>query len=442
MNPNFFTLEALNVKRNPQRRTSKKTSKFAPKAAPEAVKSSGGVMDQSQFRSLNDPSVGNARETPVAGSALISMDVSQFPKWDTYVQTEAIKGNMEIALDQFANRMIGAHAASKAKRDKAQAYLRNYDIDVKSVNHVLLSGPTGTGKTYTMECMASYIQDKLGDVKMHTFKVDNSKMRHGVVGDTEKMVGGIFDYIGKLKGPVYVMMDEIDTISRRGFGTQQDTYTITGILKERMQAFTKSHPNVMIVMATNNPDDLDPALRESHRVNNVHIGRPDEETKKKLMANLVTKHFTFSGVTQEELDDIALTLRKSMAVGANFDALREAIKRTKTATLRAVEYKGTIPVIVSVGKGKSAQEVLLQPKEHTDNFPKSVEEARTYAIRVDPARGMPASDLGLIIKASKDHRIVEVTMPVIPKKVLHAAVASFEGGRRDFLKDMVGEKNS
>ncbi|KAI6178904.1 AAA domain-containing protein [Aphelenchoides besseyi] len=153
----------------------------------------------------------------------------------------------------------------------------------------LLYGPPGTGKTLLARAVASQLD-------CNFLKVVSSAIVDKYIGESARMIREMFNY-ARDHQPCIVFMDEIDAIGGRRFseGTSADREiqrTLMELLNQ-MDGFD-SLGKVKIIMATNRPDTLDPALLRPGRLDRkIEIGLPNEQSRLevlKIHANRITKH--------------------------------------------------------------------------------------------------------------------------------------------------------
>eukprot|EP01130_Rhizamoeba_saxonica_P001607 TRINITY_DN11492_c0_g1_i1.p1 TRINITY_DN11492_c0_g1~~TRINITY_DN11492_c0_g1_i1.p1 ORF type:complete len:388 (-),score=102.18 TRINITY_DN11492_c0_g1_i1:28-1191(-) len=154
---------------------------------------------------------------------------------------------------------------------------------------VLLYGPPGTGKTLLARAIAS-------NMDANFLKVVSSAIVDKYIGESSRIIREMFGY-AKEHQPCIIFMDEIDAIGGRRFsqGTSADREiqrTLMELLSQ-MDGFDKLG-QVKIIMATNRPDVLDPALLRPGRLDRkIEIPLPNEQSRLdilKIHASKVTKH--------------------------------------------------------------------------------------------------------------------------------------------------------
>merc|ERR1711988_1506907 len=162
-------------------------------------------------------------------------------------------------------------------------------VGIKPPKGVLLYGPPGTGKTLLARSIAS-------NIDANFLKVVSSAIVDKYIGESARLVREMFGY-AKDHQPCVVFMDEIDAIGGRRFseGTSADREiqrTLMELLNQ-LDGFDDLG-KVKIIMATNRPDTLDPALLRPGRLDRrVEIPLPNEQARLdilKIHSNPITKH--------------------------------------------------------------------------------------------------------------------------------------------------------
>uniref|UniRef100_A0A8C2XCJ7 Proteasome 26S subunit, ATPase 6 n=1 Tax=Cyclopterus lumpus TaxID=8103 RepID=A0A8C2XCJ7_CYCLU len=153
----------------------------------------------------------------------------------------------------------------------------------------LLYGPPGTGKTLLARAVASQLD-------CNFLKVVSSSIVDKYIGESARLIREMFNY-ARDHQPCIIFMDEIDAIGGRRFseGTSADREiqrTLMELLNQ-MDGFDTLH-RVKMIMATNRPDTLDPALLRPGRLDRkIHIELPNEQARLdilKIHSSPITKH--------------------------------------------------------------------------------------------------------------------------------------------------------
>lgn len=161
-------------------------------------------------------------------------------------------------------------------------------VGIKAPKGVLLYGPPGTGKTLLARALASNINGTF-------LKVVASAIVDKYIGESARIIREMFGY-AKDHQPCVIFMDEIDAIggSRFSEGSSADREiqrTLMELLNQ-LDGF-ESLGAVKIVMATNRPDILDPALLRPGRLDRkIEIPLPNEVSRLEILkihAGSITK---------------------------------------------------------------------------------------------------------------------------------------------------------
>ena len=138
---------------------------------------------------------------------------------------------------------------------------------------VLLYGPPGTGKTLAARAVANRTDAAF-------IRVIGSELVQKYVGEGARMVRELFQSARSKKASI-VFIDEVDAVGGTRFddgagGDNEVQRTMLEIVNQ-LDGFD-SRGNVKILMATNRPDTLDPALLRPGRLDRkVEFGLPDLE---------------------------------------------------------------------------------------------------------------------------------------------------------------------
>jgi len=143
----------------------------------------------------------------------------------------------------------------------------------------LLYGPPGTGKTLLARAVASQLDANF-------LKVVSSAIVDKYIGESARLIREMFNY-ARDHQPCIIFMDEIDAIGGRRFseGTSADREiqrTLMELLNQ-MDGFD-ALGQVKMIMATNRPDVLDPALLRPGRLDRkIEIPLPNEQARLDIM---------------------------------------------------------------------------------------------------------------------------------------------------------------
>jgi cell division protease FtsH len=141
---------------------------------------------------------------------------------------------------------------------------------------ILLVGPPGTGKTMLAKAIA-------GEAEANFFSAHGSDFNEVFVGVGAKRVRSIFRQAAKHK-PAIIFIDEIDCLGKnRKFDTNSESQQTNNALLAAMDGFESSE-GIIVVAATNRPEDLDEALMRPGRFDRkVHVPHPDLKGRRAIL---------------------------------------------------------------------------------------------------------------------------------------------------------------
>lgn len=161
---------------------------------------------------------------------------------------------------------------------------------------ILLFGPPGTGKTLIGKCIAS-------QSKSTFFSISASSLTSKWIGDGEKMVRALFA-VAKVHQPSVIFIDEIDSLLTQRSETEHEASRRlkTEFLVQLDGAATSDEDRILIVGATNRPQELDEAARR-RLVKRLYVPLPELEARKQIINNLLTT--VQHNLNQEDVAKIA-----------------------------------------------------------------------------------------------------------------------------------------
>ena len=141
---------------------------------------------------------------------------------------------------------------------------------------ILLIGPPGTGKTMLAKAIA-------GEAQASFFSAHGSDFNEVFVGVGAKRVREIFRQAAKHK-PSIIFIDEIDCLGKnRKFDTHGELQQTNNALLAAMDGFESSE-GLVVVGATNRPEDLDEALLRPGRFDRkVQVPYPDMKGRQAIL---------------------------------------------------------------------------------------------------------------------------------------------------------------
>ncbi len=263
----------------------------------------GHPLVADEIKKIIDKAKTDSPKTKVFNTELQGLIVEQVPtvNLSDIIASPSITEKIERIILEFV------------QRDK----LRKHDLENR--RKILLSGPPGTGKTFT----ASIIANEL-NLPLYTVLMD--KMVTKFMGETSAKLRQIFDVIKQRQG-VY-LFDEFDAIGGER-SRDNDVGEIRRVLNSFLQFIERDDSDSLIIAATNNKALLDQAL--FRRFDDVILyNLPTEDEKLGLLKNRLARFSKTKGVNFKQLLPDIHGLSHAEISLACLDAIKETILNEKT----------------------------------------------------------------------------------------------------------------
>lgn len=155
------------------------------------------------------------------------------------------------------------------------------DLGVKPPSGILLYGPPGCGKTLIAKAVAT-------ESKANFISIKGPELRSKWVGESEKGIRMIFAKARQV-APCVIYFDECESIGRTRGTITADSGVGENILSQLLTEMDglEGRENIVVIMATNRPDILDPALMRRGRLDrHIYIGHPSTDEEKREIFNI------------------------------------------------------------------------------------------------------------------------------------------------------------
>lgn len=203
-----------------------------------------------------------------------SIQIPLPPKIDPTVSLMTVEDKPDVTYEDVG----GAKDAMEKLREVLETPLlhpeRFVTLGIDPPKGILLYGPPGTGKTLSARAVANRTDACF-------IRVIGSELVQKYVGEGARMVRELFT-MARSKRACIVFFDEVDAIGgARGGG--DDNGSDNEVQRTMLQIVTEldgfdARGNIKVLMATNRPDTLDPALLRPGRLDRkVEFGLPDLE---------------------------------------------------------------------------------------------------------------------------------------------------------------------
>jgi len=204
-----------------------------------------------------------------------SIQIPLPPKIDPTVSLMTVEDKPDVTYDDVG----GAKEAMEKLREVLETPLlhpeRFVTLGIEPPKGILLYGPPGTGKTLTARAVANRTDACF-------IRVIGSELVQKYVGEGARMVRELFT-MARSKRACIVFFDEVDAIGGARGGGGDDNGSDNEVQRTMLQIVTEldgfdARGNIKVLMATNRPDTLDPALLRPGRLDRkVEFGLPDLE---------------------------------------------------------------------------------------------------------------------------------------------------------------------
>jgi len=203
-----------------------------------------------------------------------SIQIPLPPKIDPTVSLMTVEDKPDVTYDDVG----GAKDAMEKLREVLETPLlhpeRFVTLGIDPPKGILLYGPPGTGKTLTARAVANRTDACF-------IRVIGSELVQKYVGEGARMVRELFT-MARSKRACIVFFDEVDAIGGARTGSDENG-SDNEVQRTMLQIVTEldgfdARGNIKVLMATNRPDTLDPALLRPGRLDRkVEFGLPDLE---------------------------------------------------------------------------------------------------------------------------------------------------------------------
>ncbi|WP_322098368.1 ATP-binding protein [Nakamurella alba] len=154
---------------------------------------------------------------------------------------------------------------------------------------LLLYGPPGCGKTFIAKAVA-------GELGAGFVSVGLSDILDIYVGSSERNVAELFQLVRR-SAPCVLFLDEIDALGQRRTQTRNTAMrgAVNQLLTE-MDGVNGANEGVFVLAATNQPWDVDPALRRPGRLDRTLLVLPPDQPAREAVLRYHLRHRPVEGI--------------------------------------------------------------------------------------------------------------------------------------------------
>jgi transitional endoplasmic reticulum ATPase len=266
-----------------------------------------------------------------------SVEAEDFDEALTKISPSALRGSL-VAVPEVGWSDVGGLSAVKDRlRTLVQKPLEEPDLfrsmSIRPPSGVLLSGPSGTGKTMLVHALAR-------ESGVNFLAVDGPEVFSKWLGESEESVRQVFTLARQL-APAVVFFDQIDAIAPlRGadLGTKTTERVVNQLLAE-IDAVAHI-PDIVVIGATNRIDLIDPSLLRAGRLGHVvEVPLPDEAGRREILSLQLQ-----TVAVGPDLDEVVTDIAQG-SEGMSGADLGSVVQSAQLLALEEVDFAAMAPVL-------------------------------------------------------------------------------------------------
>ncbi len=283
---------------------------------------------------------------------------------------EAVEVKEDSGLDVTYEDIGGLDEELKKVREMVELPLKHPEIferlGIEPPKGVLLHGPPGTGKTLLAKAVAN-------ETNSHFILINGPEIMSKYYGQSEENLRKKFEEAEK-NAPSIIFIDELDAIATKREESKGEVERRVVAQLLTMMDGLKTRGKVVVIAATNIPNQLDPALRRPGRFDReINIGVPQTDGRHKIL-KIHTRNMPLEQKGQHKVDLREFAAITHGFVGADLSALA---KEAAMIVLRRV-----LPDINLQEDEEELPEELLEKLVITkDDFVEALKVVRPSALR-------------------------------------------------------------
>ncbi|XP_014028696.1 spastin isoform X2 [Salmo salar] len=309
--------------------------------------------------------------TPTSMSPLKNRDMKNLKNVDSklanLILSEIIDSGSSVRFEDVAGQELAKQALQEivilpALRPELFTGLR------APARGLLLFGPPGNGKTMLAKAVAM-------ESNATFFNISAASLTSKYMGEGEKLVRTLFAVARELQ-PSIIFIDEIDSLlcERREGEHDASRRLKTEFLIEFDGVQSGGDERVLVMGATNRPQELDEAVLRRF-AKRVYVALPTEETRLKLVKNLLEKHG--NPLAQKELSQLArmtegysgsdlTSLAKDASLGPIRELRPEQVRNMAANEVRNIRFSDFVESLKKIKRSVGPQTLDLYVRWNKD----------------------------------------------------------------------------
>uniref|UniRef100_A0A674ETF7 Spastin n=1 Tax=Salmo trutta TaxID=8032 RepID=A0A674ETF7_SALTR len=332
---------------------------------------SGPSSSHTQHRPAPQSNTGCKPTTTTSMSPLKNRDMKNLKNVDSklanLILSEIIDSGTSVRFEDVAGQELAKQALQEivilpALRPELFTGLR------APARGLLLFGPPGNGKTMLAKAVAM-------ESNATFFNISAASLTSKYMGEGEKLVRALFAVARELQ-PSIIFIDEIDSLlcERREGEHDASRRLKTEFLIEFDGVQSGGDERVLVMGATNRPQELDEAVLRRF-AKRVYVALPTEETRLKLVKNLLEKHG--NPLAQKELSQLArmtegysgsdlTSLAKDASLGPIRELRPEQVRNMAANEVRNIRFSDFVESLKKIKRSVGPQTLDLYVRWNKD----------------------------------------------------------------------------
>ncbi|RFA21778.1 ATP-binding protein [Subtercola boreus] len=213
---------------------------------------------------------------------------------------------------------------------------------------LLMYGPPGCGKTFIARAIA-------GELGARFLTVGLADILDPMLGNSEQNVHEAFE-LARREAPCVIFFDEIDALGQRRSQTRNSALrgTVNQLLTE-LDGVADQNEGVFVLAATNQPWDVDPALRRPGRFDRTVLVLPPDEEARESIFRYHLQHRPVEGIELKPLARASAGLSGAdIAYVCEVAAERALMDSATTGSLRLIGMTDVTDALAEVSPSTSS----------------------------------------------------------------------------------------